>query len=70
MLPHRRRLSRVAEGTGPKKPQQPGAIAKVLTPARNRASEPPMRRAWEIRGEIRSQLIPPTADRLTIPLPN
>ena len=27
-------LSRVAEGPGPKKPQQPGAFAKVLIPAR------------------------------------
>ena len=30
---NRRRLSRVAEGTGPLKPQQPGATAKVLIPA-------------------------------------
>src|ERR1700722_8974177 len=29
----RQRLSRVAEGTGPLKPQQPGATAKVLIPA-------------------------------------
>jgi hypothetical protein len=30
---NKQRLSRVAEGTGPLKPQQPGANAKVLTPA-------------------------------------
>jgi hypothetical protein len=30
---NRQRLSRVAEGTGPLKPQQPGANAKVLIPA-------------------------------------
>src|ERR1700691_5486574 len=30
---NRQRLSRVAEGTGPLKPQQPGATAKVLIPA-------------------------------------
>ena len=29
-----RRLSRVAEGTGPMKPQQPGSNAQVLLPAR------------------------------------
>jgi hypothetical protein len=29
----RQRLSRVAEGTGPETPQQPGASAKVLIPA-------------------------------------
>src|ERR1700691_6531291 len=29
---NRQRLSRVAEGTGPLKPQQPGATAKVLIP--------------------------------------
>jgi hypothetical protein len=28
-----RRLSRVAEGTGPLKPQQPGSYAQVLLPA-------------------------------------
>ena len=30
---NQQRLSRVAEGTGPLKPQQPGANAKVLIPA-------------------------------------
>ena len=30
---NQQRLSRVAEGTGPMKPQQPGASAKVLIPA-------------------------------------
>lgn len=34
LLPYQQRLSRVAEGTGPETPQQPGAIAKVLIPAR------------------------------------
>jgi hypothetical protein len=29
-----RHLSRVAEGTGPMKPQQPGSDAQVLLPAR------------------------------------
>lgn len=33
VLLNRQRLSRVAEGTGPKTPQQPGASAKVLIPA-------------------------------------
>jgi hypothetical protein len=33
VLLNRQRLSRVVEGTGPKKPQQPGASAKVLIPA-------------------------------------
>ena len=41
-LANHQRLSRVAEGTGPMKPQQPGAIAKVLIPAQ-----------W---GEIRSSI--------------
>jgi hypothetical protein len=30
-----RRLSRVAEGTGPTKPQQPGSNAPVLLPAQH-----------------------------------
>jgi|SRR5690242_17337135 len=34
LLPIRQRLSRVAEGTGPTKPQQPGPRTKVLIPAR------------------------------------
>jgi len=33
LLLNQQRLSRVAEGTGPKTPQQPGASAKVLIPA-------------------------------------
>ena len=33
VLLKRQRLSRVAEGTGPETPQQPGASAKVLIPA-------------------------------------
>jgi hypothetical protein len=33
MLLDQQRLSRVAEGTGPRKPQQPGPRTKVLTPA-------------------------------------
>jgi len=33
VLLNKQRLSRVAEGTGPTTPQQPGASAKVLTPA-------------------------------------
>jgi hypothetical protein len=44
VLLYRQRLSRVAEGTGPKTPQQPGASAKVLIPAQ-----------W---GEIRSSTDP------------
>ena len=42
LLAKHQRLSRVAEGTGPTKPQQPGAVAKVLIPAQ-----------W---GEIRSSI--------------
>jgi hypothetical protein len=42
LLPYQQRLSRVAEGTGPATPQQPGATAKVLIPAQ-----------W---GEIRSSI--------------
>ena len=41
-LAYHQRLSRVAEGTGPLKPQQPGPCAKVLIPAQ-----------W---GEIRSSV--------------
>jgi len=54
-LPYQQRLSRVAEGTGPKTPQQPGPSTKVLIPAQ-----------W---GEIRSSTdrIP---GYLKIPLPN
>jgi hypothetical protein len=33
LLPYQQRLSRVAEGTGPTTPQQPGPCAKVLIPA-------------------------------------
>jgi len=32
-LPYQQRLSRVAEGTGPTTPQQPGPCTKVLIPA-------------------------------------
>lgn len=42
LLVYHQRLSRVAEGTGPLKPQQPGPCAKVLIPAQ-----------W---GEIRSSV--------------
>jgi hypothetical protein len=33
LLPYQQRLSRVAEGTGPTTPQQPGPCTKVLIPA-------------------------------------
>lgn len=58
MLLNRQRLSRVAEGTGPKKPQQPGASAKVLIPARKRAFRSGAKTPdLKEQGEIRSQLI-------------
>src|ERR1700745_2291118 len=39
-LAYHQRLFRVAEGTGPLKPQQPGPWAEVLIPARRESSEP------------------------------